>query len=70
MIEYFVYLYFNLIMFYFFGKVDIFFYCNEVVNNIIFYVGKNISYFNVVVGEVLDLNNLDSIVLIEVMDII
>lgn len=47
LIEYYVYLYFNLIIFKFFGKVDIFLYCNEVVNNIIFYVGEKFYYFNV-----------------------
>ena len=68
-IEYLVYLHPNLTTFHFSGKVDILLHCNQAANNITLHVGKNISYFNVAVGEVPDLNNPDSIVPIEVTDI-
>ena len=68
-IEYLVNLHPNLTTFHFSGKVDVLLYCNEAANNITLHVGNNISYFNVAVGEVPDLNNPDGIVPIEVTGI-
>lgn len=69
-IEYLVYLHPNLTTFQVSGKVDVLLYCNEAANNITLHVGNNISYFNVAVGEVPDLNNPDSnVVPIEVTGI-
>ncbi|XP_020619456.1 endoplasmic reticulum aminopeptidase 1-like isoform X1 [Orbicella faveolata] len=69
-IEYLVYLHPNLTTFQVSGKVDVLLYCNEAANNITLHVGNNISYFNVAVGEVADLNNPDSnVVPIEVTGI-
>jgi len=68
-IEYLVYLHPNLTTFHFSGKVDVLLYCNEAAQNITLHIGNNISYFNVAVGEVPDLNYPESIVPIEVTGI-
>lgn len=68
-IEYLVYLHPNLTTLHFSGKVDVLLYCNEAASNITLHVGNNISYFNVAVGEVPDLNKPESIVPIEVTGI-
>lgn len=66
LIEYFLYLYFDLINFDFFGKVDIFFFCYEIFINIIFYVGIKMDYFDVVVVRVEGENILEMLVVMEI----